>query len=129
MPKNVNKGKYIIASALALVHQIVTYFMDKSVFATSPSDNLTDYVICKLCALIAVWFVYGAIYDIITDKNRSRLKIVRIIKAAAPYLIILLGISFIKLRGGYLSNDETLIYDNAISLTHYTGFYYITTYY
>ena len=55
--------------------------------------------------------------------------VTRVFRSALPYLVVMIPVCFIKLRSGYLSNDETLIYENAISLTHYTWFYYITTYY
>lgn len=124
-----NKAKYAIISVLALIHQAATYFMDQRIFTVPASANMTDYAICKICAFAVSWFFYLMLWQLIMDKNRRENTITRIIVSALPYLIVILGVSAIKLRGGYLSNDETLIYENAVTLTHYTWFYYITTYY
>ena len=124
-----DKIKYPLITILASIHQLITYFADQRIFEVPPSSNITDYAICKFCAFIAAWFFYLMLWQIIIDKNRKNNTITRIIISAFPYLIVMIGISAIKLRGGYLSNDETLIYQNAVTLTHYTWFYYITTYY
>lgn len=124
-----NRKKYAVITILALIHQTVTYFMDKSIFTVSPSQNITDYIICRICAFIAAWFFYHMLWQLFIDSNRKNNTITRVILSALPYLAVIIVVSAVKLRGGYLSNDETLIYQNAVSLTHYTWFYYITTYY
>ncbi len=123
------KIKYLTISVLAILHQVFTYIMDEGVFVVPPTDNAADYIICKVCAFIASWFFFYALWQVTIDKNRKDNTITRVLKAALPYLIIMIPVAIIKLRGGYLSNDETLIYENAVTLTHYTWFYYITTYY
>ena len=123
------RTKYTVISILALLHQIITCILDQRLFQVPPSENITDYVICKFCAFIVSWFFFYMLWQLIIDKDRKNNMITRVIISALPYLIIMIGISAIKLRGGYLSNDETLIYENAVTLTHYTWFYYITTYY
>ena len=124
-----NRIKYLTISVLAILHQVFTYLMDERVFVVPVSANPVDYVICKVCAFIASWFFFYALWQLTIDKNRKDNTITRVIKAALPYLIIMIPVAVIKMRGGYLSNDETLIYENAVTLTHYTWFYYITTYY
>ncbi|MCR5234053.1 MAG: hypothetical protein K6E53_09115 [Lachnospiraceae bacterium] len=124
-----NKIKYPVITALAVIHQVITHHLCKSIFTVPPSENTGDYVICTICAFVICWFFYHALWQVIIDKNRSSNTITRVIKKALPYLIVMIAVSAVKLRGGYLSNDETLIYENAVSLTHYTWFYYITTYY
>ena len=124
-----NRIKYAAVTILAIVYQTITYFADRQIFTVPPSANITDYVICKAAAFIASWFFFLMLWKVIIDKDRRSNTITRILLSALPYLIVIIAVSAIKLRGGYLSNDETLIYENAVSLTHYTWFYYITTYY
>ena len=124
-----NRIKYAVITALSFIHQIWTYFADKRIFTVPPSENMTDYVICKICAFIAAWFFYYMLWQLIMDRNRRDNTVTRVLTSALPYLLVIIVVSALKLRGGYLSNDETLIFENAVSLTHYTWFYYITTYY
>ena len=131
-----NKIKYPIISVLALIHQLLSFFAGKHIFTAVPSDNPGDYIICKILAFIVTWFLYLMLWQLLADSGslfRSRgtksNTVTRVFRSALPYLVVMIPVCFIKLRSGYLSNDETLIYENAISLTHYTWFYYITTYY
>ncbi len=87
---------------------------------------------CKIIAFFVLFAFYYAVFTLIfyfTGKDKKRPYLLDVCIWALPYLFIMICISFIKLRGGYLSNDENLIYENAVSLTHYTWFYYITTWY
>ncbi|MCR5421759.1 MAG: hypothetical protein K6E98_12240 [Lachnospiraceae bacterium] len=131
-----NKIKYISVSALSILHQTITHFTGNNIFTAEPSSNIIDYTICKICALIASWLIYYLLWQlfidkngIIREKNRQYNLVSRICIAALPYLFVMIFVCAFKLRGGYLSNDEYLIYENAVNLTHYTWFYYITTYY
>jgi hypothetical protein len=135
---SMNKIKYPVITVLALVHQALSLHAEKKIFTAVPADNISDYTICRILAFIAVWFLYFMLWQLLIDKgglfrtagnSRKANTVTRVFKSALPYLIIMIPVCFIKLRGGYLSNDETLIYENAISLTHYIWFYYITTYY
>lgn len=121
--------KNLTISAAAALHQIITYFADQRIFTVPPSANITDYVICRLCAFIASWFFFLMLFKLFIDKNRKNNTITRVMISALPYLIVMVAVCAFKLKNGYLSNDETLIYENAVTLTHYTWFYYITTYY
>ncbi|MCR5507532.1 MAG: hypothetical protein K6F34_02475 [Lachnospiraceae bacterium] len=121
--------RYLTVTILALIHQALTYTAGTGIFAAPASSNITDYVICKLTAFGASWFFFLMLWDILIGKDRKNAVPSRIIKAALPYLAIMIPVVIIKLRSGYLSNDETLIYENAVTLTHYTWFNYMTTYY
>lgn len=116
-------------AGLSLLHLVITFFTDRLAFLVLPSAGLADYVICKLLTYVVLFFFYLGLYQIFIDKNRRENAIFQIVKCALPYLLVLAVILIIKLPSGYLSNDETLIYDAAVSLEHYTWFYYITTYY
>ena len=131
--------KYPVITAAALIHRIITAYADRHIFTASPADNPGDYCICSILALAGTWFLYLMLWQLFIDrfglfapagsKDTKTNTVTRVFRAALPYLIIMIPVCFIKLRSGYLSNDETLIYENAVSLTHYTWFYYITTYY
>lgn len=116
-------------AGISLLHLAFTFFTDRLVFLVPPSTGLTDYLICKLLTYAVLFFFYLGLYQVIIDKNHKENAFFQIIKCALPYLLVLAVILIIKLPSGYLSNDETLIYDAAVSLEHYTWFYYITTYY
>ncbi len=116
-------------AGISLLHLAITFFTDRLIFLVPPSAGLADYLICKLLTYTVLFFLYLSLYRILIDKNRRENTIFQIIKCAMPYLLVLAVILLIKLPSGYLSNDETLIYDAAVSLEHYTWFYYITTYY
>lgn len=116
-------------AGISLLHLAVTFFTDRLVFLVPPSAGLADYLICKLLVLVVLFFFYLGLYQILIEKKREESAIFQIVTCALPYLLVLAVILIIKLPSGYLSNDETLIYDAAVSLEHYTWFYYITTYY
>ena len=131
-----NKVKYAIITILTVIHQAVTGIADLKIFTVQVSANPVDYLICKICACIASWGFFYMLWQlflekdgIFSEKKENRNTVSRVVIKALPYLVIMIPICVIKMRSGYLSNDETLIYENAITLTHYTWFYYITTYY
>ncbi len=142
--------KIVLVIAFTLIHFAVTFFTDKMIFTVAPEENLADYVICKAITLCVLFAFYYGLYLIIFNRGASgragsgsealeakppfgkmsrgeRLR--GVLKCAAPYVVVMALVAVFKLRSGYLSNDETLICQNALSLTHYTWFYYITTYF
>ncbi|MCR5108349.1 MAG: tyrosine-protein phosphatase [Lachnospiraceae bacterium] len=123
-----NREKFIIG-AIALIHLCLTFITDKNIFTASFKDNPSDYIICKLITYVVLYAFYYGIYTVLFSKNRKESLLCNTLKWALPYLPVVLIVSFIKLKSGFLSNDENLIYENAINLIHYTWFYYITTYY
>ncbi len=148
--RKTNHKAYIAIAFIAVLHLGVTFLTDRRVFEADPSENLADYVICKLLAYAALFAFYYGLYILVLsikrkegDGNNSGTgsagaasadiyrgdALLEILKCAAPYLIVVIAVSAIKLKSGYLSNDEALIYQNAVTLTHYTWFYYITTYF
>ena len=141
--------QYIVTAAVSALHLALTFWTDKRIFEASPSDNPVDYYICKAIAFMALFAFYNGIFlilfrhgkeggslvyknasgSVISDGREIGARLMEGLKCAAPYLIVIIPVCAFKLRGGYLSNDETLILQNALTLTHYTWFYYITTYY
>ncbi|HCM92317.1 MAG TPA: hypothetical protein DIS78_07115 [Lachnospiraceae bacterium] len=131
-----NRVKYAIITILAVIHQAVTGIADLKIFTVPVSANPVDYVTCKISALIVSWAFFHMLWQLFMEKDGlikgrkdERNTVSRVVIKALPYLFIMIPVCIFKLRGGYLSNDETLIYENAVTLTHYTWFYYITTYY
>lgn len=119
----------LLASGIALLHLIVTFFTDKCIFIFGETSNKSDYIICKFIAYIVLFFFYKVLLTVIFSKEKNELLIVQILKKAAPFALLTLAILVIKLRGGFISNDESVIFDAAKNLEHYTWFYYLTTYY
>lgn len=131
----INKS-YIICIVLALL----TSIGGNGLFTFPATDDshfamaVFDFTICKIIAFIVLFLLYRCIYILGFSKNddtvsNARTKIIGVIKAAAPYLVVVLGALIIKLPAGYISNDENAIYSNAIGLVHDTWFNYLTTYY
>lgn len=114
---------------IALIHWLITFFTDKSIFVVSPTVNLSDYIICKVLLYVILFFFYRTLYRILFTKDKNNLPEYSILRYSLVYLLPVLAILVIKLPQGFLSNDESLIFESAINLQHYTWFYYITTYY
>ena len=128
MKNNLSKRfPLIICSILSIIHLCITFITDPIIFKVSWTANKPDYIVCKILALVVLFFFYYGLYLLIFKGKESDFR--QIVLTALPYLAIILAVCIIKLPQGYLSNDETLIVENALSLTHYTWFYYITTYY
>ncbi|MCR4739003.1 MAG: hypothetical protein K5886_01930 [Lachnospiraceae bacterium] len=131
--RNTIRKEVIAALIVSAFHLIITFFTDRHIFTVSPSENLSDYIICKVIAFFVLFALYSAVFitihHLIRKEGGEPPLILNVIKWSLPYLLIVIPVCFFKLSGGYLSNDENLIYENAVTLTHYTWFYYITTYY
>ncbi len=123
------KKQYLVIALIAFVHLLITFYTDRFVFTVPAEKNPTDYIICKIIVYFVLFALYYGLYLLIFDKSGKGEDLRSLVKYALPYLIVIIAVSFFKLRGGYLSNDERLIYENAAALEHYTWFYYITTYY
>ena len=149
MDKNRKIKQYTLTAAVSALHLALTFWTDKRIFTVSPSENPVDYSICKILAFMALFALYNGLYlilfergkeggslvyrnasgNVVHDKREIGARLIAGIRCAAPYAVVIALVCAVKLRGGYLSNDENLILQNALTLTHYTWFYYITTYY
>ncbi len=121
-------GKGLFPLCLSLVHWLLTFFTDSFIFRVPVSSNPFDYIICKLIVLFILFFFYKTLFHLLSP-NRKHHTIYSICKASLPYLIPMAAVLIFKLPQGFLSNDETIIYDAAIHLEHYTWFTYLTVYY
>ncbi|MBQ1526509.1 MAG: hypothetical protein IIZ75_05200, partial [Lachnospiraceae bacterium] len=124
--------QYIVTAAVSALHLALTFRTDKRIFEASPSDNPVDYYICKAIAFMALFAFYNGLYlilfrrgkeggnlvyknasgSVISDGREIGARLMEGLKCAAPYLIVIIPVCAFKLRGGYLSNDETLILQN-----------------
>lgn len=129
MKEYIKKNHLLPISCIAVIHWIITFFTDPLVFQVAPSENLSDYIICKLLALVILFFFYRTLYRILLDPDKKGNAEYQVIKYALFCLLPIVIILAIKLPQGFLSNDESLIFESAATLEHYTWFYYITTYY
>ena len=111
--------KYIFP---ALAHWALTFFTDRLVFNFTEDSNIANYVCCKAVLL----FLLLILWKIITEHSRETIEI---LKYAGIYFIPLIFVLMFKLPQGFLSNDERLIFEEAVKLADYTWFSYLTTWY
>ncbi|MBO6113140.1 MAG: hypothetical protein J6P45_08855 [Lachnospiraceae bacterium] len=104
---------------IALVHTCLSFFTDRLVFTVSPLDSLHNYIPCKLLMLL---FLY-LFWRFIISGDRQ------ILKYSAIYMIPVTAVLAFKLPQGFLTNDETQIFQMASQLADYKWFYYLTTWY
>ncbi len=109
-------------ASAALVHWLLTFLTDSFVFERNEETNEFNYIACKIILFILLFFVWKKVFEHTEDD-------LQILKYAAIYLIPLVIVMFFKLPQGFLSNDESLIYEEAIHLKDYTWFSYLTTWY
>lgn len=122
----------LIPIILSALHTVITFFTDKGIFCFPEAGYehyalaMADYSICKVLTFLTLFALYSFILKVIaapTGKER------KVFLAALPYLIVIVGVAIIKLPAGFLTNDENVIYQNAVTLTHDTWFNYMTTFY
>ncbi|MCR4591304.1 MAG: hypothetical protein K5668_10855 [Lachnospiraceae bacterium] len=106
----------------AVIHWILSFFTDRLVFSWTGDSNIFNYIGCKAVLLVLLIMIWKAIIE---HKKDTLL----ILKYAGIYLIPLIFVLVFKLPQGYLSNDESLIYEEARVLSDYTWFSYLTTWY
>ncbi len=111
--------KKYLPAILALLHVIISLFTDRLIFTVPVSSSLHNYIPCKLL-MFALLFLF---WRFIFTGDR------RIFKYCALYMIPIAAVLVFKLPQGFLSNDEHLIFENAVQLADYTWFYYLTTWY
>ena len=106
----------------AVIHWILTFFTDRLIFTRTDESNILNYIGCKALLLLILIAAWKALLE--HKKNT-----VDILKFAGIYLIPLIFVLAVKLPQGFLSNDESLIFEEAVTLSDYTWFSYITTWY
>ncbi len=107
---------------VSLIHWFITFFTDRFVFTVAPMTEPLNYIPCKAILFIMLFIVWRAIIRHTPDT-------MSILKYAGIYFIPIIAVLIFKLPEGFLSNDETLIFQEASNLASYTWFYYLTTWY
>ena len=107
---------------LAVLHWAITFFTDRLVFTWTGDSDIFNYIGCKAVLLILLIVIWKALLE----RKKDTLSILRF---AGIYLIPLIFVLIFKLPEGYISNDENLIFEQAKTLSDYTWFSYLTTWY
>lgn len=126
--KSIKKSTLVIL-AVTFVHWLITFFTDRLVFTVQPMSEPFQYTICKALFFGLLYLIYRTLYRIFFAPDRKSTVEYNTAKYALWYLIPIALVLVIKLPQGFLSNDETLIFQEASKLASYTWFYYLTTYY
>ncbi len=119
-------SKRIPATAIAVLWTTASLFYDRATFAVAPMSMAHNYIPCKILMFAAVFFMASFIIKAVTDRASFEWQV---LKYALIYFIPIIAVLAFKLPEGFLSNDESLIFEQASSLADYTWFYYITTWY
>lgn len=135
--KNAGLKNHINAfsAALSAVYCIWSYVTDKTVFelgdgilSLSPLA-LFDYVICKAIAFAALFFFVRFVLRAVEQRKDKESVYAGVAKYALYYLPIVVIVLAVKLPGGFTTNDEYAIAENARRIVHDTWFNYMTIYY
>ncbi len=129
------KRIYIISAIIATVLTVASFVSDRTVFTFPNAEDagyglaIADYCICKILAFVVLFALANCLFTVILGRGEQRDRLWGVIKCGLLYLPILLAVLIIKLPGGYVTNDELSICENAKSLVHDTWFNYLTVYY
>ncbi len=100
----------------------ITFFTDPGFFEFSQESSRMTYICCRVILLVLLFFLNRAVLENTGDTCK-------ILKYAGIYFIPLIFVLIFKLPQGFLSNDERLIFEEAVKLSEYTWFSYLTTWY
>lgn len=118
--------KFVLPSIVTLIWTVVSVIFDRTTFTVPVMDMLHNYIPCRIIMMAAVFFMALMIQDAVLVKDSFSRKVLLF---GLIYFIPIILVLFYKLPEGFLSNDESLIYAEALALSDYTWFYYITTWY
>lgn len=104
---------------ISAVQVIISFFTDRHIFTAAPFSMPQNYIPCKILMFVLLLVFWSFIFS----------KPISILKYAGFYLVPIIAVMIFKLPQGFLSNDERLIFEQAVQLADYTWFYYITTWY
>ena len=110
----------------AVIHWVITFFTDRLIFLSDEGSDLLNYGACKVILLPVLFLLWKAVVKAALERDKDTLGV---LKYAGIYLIPIIFVMAVKLPQGYLSNDENLIFEEAVRLKDYTWFSYLTTWY
>ena len=102
---------------ISFMQCFVSFFTDRLIFTADPLSQPQNYIPCKILMFIVLYMFWRFIFS----------KPLSVLKYAGLYLIPIIGVLIFKLPQGFLSNDEHLIFEQALKHADYTWFKYITT--
>ena len=123
---NLLRIKNIIAFLTAACWTGASFFYDRVTFKVSPLSMAHNYIPCKILMFAALYIAVSFLIKAVCDRESLHRQI---LKYALIYFIPMILVLIYKLPEGFLSNDESLIFEQASKLADYTWFYYITTWY
>ena len=129
------KNIIFLSLALLAVWSVISFLCTTDIFLFPATDDrrfalaVSDYIICRIIAAVAMFFVSYATLRMILSRQNDGSKISGTVKYALFYLPVIIAAAFVKLPAGYLSNDELAIVNDAVNLIHDTWFTYLTVYY
>ena len=74
---------------------------------------MIDYGICVCLALIVIAVILYGLYLLVFKRDGKGRPLFEVIKCALPYLPVIIAALVIKLPGGFLTNDEYSIFNEA----------------
>ncbi len=119
-------AKHILPLVISGIWTIASLFYDRLTFTVSPLSMAHNYIPCKVLMFAAIFLAASFVIKALRDSASSERQI---LKYACIYFIPMILVLIYKLPEGFLSNDESLIFSEALALSDYTWFYYITTWY
>ena len=118
--------KRIVPLIAAVVWTGSSLIYDRSTFSVSPISMAHNYIPCKILMFALVYAASFFVVRAVSDTSSFEMQV---LKYALIYFIPIILVLIYKLPEGFLSNDESLIFSEALKLADYTWFYYITTWY
>ena len=118
--------KWTIPCIIAAIWCAASLFYDSRTFTVPVMSMAHNYIPCKLLMFVSVAFFARFIITAVTDRDAFARQV---LKYAVIYFIPIIAVLIYKIPEGFLSNDESLIFEQASLLADYTWFYYITTWY
>ena len=119
-------AKRIIPLFIAVVWTASSFFYDRSTFDVPPLSMAHNYIPCKILMFLLICCFSGFVIRGFSDRRSLEWQI---LKYSFIYFLPLILVLIYKLPEGFLTNDESLIFSEAVRLADYTWFYYLTTWY
>lgn len=118
--------RIILPLSAATLWTAASLVYDHSIFTVSPLSMAHNYIPCKVLMFALVYLASAFIVRAFSDRSSFEWQV---LKYAFIYFIPIILVLIYKIPEGFLSNDESLIFSEALKLADYTWFYYITTWY